>query len=153
VNFFVEDARVGQKTDYDRLIIEVWTNGSISPEKAVQEASELIVRHFNIFVQQKKEDQVAPSPGEVEDPELARKLNRSVDELELSVRASNCLKAANIKTIADLVSYDESQMLQFHNFGKKSLDEIKAVLEPMGLELGMTSGATAGSASDGRGEE
>jgi DNA-directed RNA polymerase subunit alpha len=141
VNFLVEDARVGQRTDYDRLILDVWTNGSISPEKAVQEAADLIIEHLRIFVQQKQESEDDGLGGGAEDPEMARLLSRPVDELELSVRASNCLKAANIKTIGDLVSHDEPEMLSFHNFGKKSLDEIKAVLETLNLSLGMPIGA------------
>ncbi|GMW01590.1 MAG: DNA-directed RNA polymerase subunit alpha [Candidatus Hydrogenedentota bacterium] len=143
VNFLVEDARVGQRTDYDRLILDVWTNGSITPDLAVQEAAELIVDHLRIFVKQESaEDSASKLPNLAEDPEMARTFARSVDELELSVRAANCLKAASIKTIGDLVSYNENEMLSFHNFGKKSLDEIKAILEPMGLSLGMTAPAT-----------
>ncbi len=137
VNFLVEDARVGQMTDYDRLILDIWTNGSITPEKALEEAAGLIVDHLRIFVQQPREDEEVASPGAADDPELARKLARPVEELELSVRAANCLKAANIVTIGDLVSRSEPEMLKFHNFGKKSLDEIKALLESLGLELGM----------------
>lgn len=137
VNFLVEDARVGQRTDYDRLILEVWTNGSISPEKALEEAADLLVEHLRILVKQERPEDDGFGEGGIEDPELARKLARPVDELELSVRAANCLKAANIRTIGDLVRRDESEMLQFHNFGKKSLDEIKSILETLDLELGM----------------
>jgi DNA-directed RNA polymerase subunit alpha len=137
VNFQVEDARVGQRTDYDRLILEIWTNGSISPEKALEEAAALLVDHLRIFVAQRKQGDDSLAGGGVEDPEIQRKLSRAVDELELSVRAANCLKAANIKTIGELVARSESEMLQFHNFGKKSLDEIKEILTVMGLSLGM----------------
>ena len=137
VNFLVEDARVGQRTDYDRLILDVWTNGSISPEKAVEEAAGLLIDHLRILVKQEREDVESFAEGGSEDPELARKLARPVEELELSVRASNCLKAASIKTIGDLVKRTEGEMLQFHNFGKKSLDEIKSILEAQGLALGM----------------
>lgn len=140
VNFVVEDARVGQTTDYDRLILEVWTNGSIMPEQAVQEAADLLIEHLRIFTQQQGEASDDALRGAGEDPEFQRLMNRPVEELELSVRAANCLKAANIRTIRDLVSRDESEMLQFHNFGKKSLDEIKAILEGLGLELGMKVG-------------
>lgn len=136
VNFFVEDARVGQQTDYDRLILEVWTNGSISPQKAVEEAAKLLIDHVQIFVEQRTEEEHAEAVSQADDPELTRKLSRPVEELELSVRAANCLKAANIATIGELVSRSEQEMLQFHNFGKKSLDEIKALLETMGLSLG-----------------
>lgn len=140
VNFLVEDARVGQRTDYDRLILDVWTNGSISPEQAMQEAADLLMSHLKIFVQQEEEIEAEARAVTKEDPELMRKLARPVNELELSVRASNCLKAANITTIGDLVAYDEAEMLKFHNFGKKSLDEIKALLDSLGLSLGMTAG-------------
>jgi DNA-directed RNA polymerase subunit alpha len=138
VNFQVEDARVGQTTDYDRLILDVWTNGSISPEHAVQEAAEILIEHFRIFVsQQSEEKKDMPLLGSDELGESMAALGRSVDELELSVRASHCLKAASIRTIGDLVVRDEEEMLQFPNFGKKSLDEIKSILETMGLSLGM----------------
>ena len=140
VNFQVEDARVGQTTDYDRLLLDVWTNGSIGPDRAVQEAAELLADHLKIFVQQKAEAEEEPAVGAAEDPGLRRKLARPVEELELSVRAANCLKAANIRVIADLVIRTESDMLKFHNFGKKSLDEIKSILQLMDLSLGMTLG-------------
>jgi DNA-directed RNA polymerase subunit alpha len=136
VNFQVEDARVGQTTDYDRLILDVWTNGSITPEDAVEEAARLLIDHLRIFVQQ---DDEAEGGGQArdEDPELTRKLSRPIEELELSVRAANCLKAANIETIGDLVVLEEGDLLQFHNFGRKSLEEIKDVLETYDLSLGM----------------
>jgi len=137
VNFLVEDARVGQMTDYDRLLLDVWTNGSITPEKALQEAAELLIEHLKIFVQQESEDRKDAALSASEDAELVAKLMRPVEELELSVRAANCLKAANIRTIADLVVREESEMLQFHNFGKKSLDEIKTILESMDLFFGL----------------
>lgn len=143
VNFSVEDARVGQRTDYDRLIMEIWTNGSITPETALEEAAALLMDHLKIFVHQRQEDDASGGSGGPEDPEMARTLGRPVEELELSVRAANCLKAANIRTIGDLVARNESEMLQFHNFGKKSLDEIKAILESLGLSLGMNVGVAA----------
>lgn len=137
VNFQVEDARVGQMTDYDRLILEIWTDGSIIPEKALEEASVLLIDHLKIFVKQERmDDGLGAGDGNV-DPELLRTLNRNVEELELSVRAANCLKAAGIRTIGELVTRTESEMMQFHNFGKKSLDEIKAILETFELSLGM----------------
>jgi len=153
VNFMVEDARVGQKTDYDRLLLDVWTNASISPEKALEEAASLLVEHLRILVAQEREDEEEAGEAGPEDPELMRKLARPVEELELSVRASNCLKAANIRTIADLVIRTESEMLQFHNFGKKSLDEIKSILEGLGLSLGMSLGDKEGAAADPGGDE
>ena len=140
VNFQVEDARVGQQTDYDRLILEVWTNGAVSPSAAVEGAANLIIDHLRIFSTQKTQEDEEAAAGAGEDSELAKSLSRSVDELELSVRAANCLKAAEIKTIGELVSRSESEMLAFHNFGKKSLDEIKAILESMGFSLGMDIG-------------
>jgi DNA-directed RNA polymerase subunit alpha len=143
VNFQVEDARVGQTTDYDRLLLDIWTNGSITPEKALEEAAGLLINHLRIFVKQEQEGDEGDSESSTEDPELMRTLARTVDELELSVRAANCLKAANIRTIGDLVVREESEMLQFHNFGKKSLDEIKALLDSMGMSLGMKVGAAA----------
>lgn len=137
VNFMVEDARVGQMTDYDRLLLDVWTNGSISPESAVQEAAELIVEHLKIFVQPEAETDKDTAGSKFEDKEMVERLSRPVDELELSVRAAHCLKAANIRVLADLVVRTESEMLQFPNFGKKSLDEIKVIIETMDLTLGM----------------
>lgn len=137
VNFVVEDARVGQRTDYDRLLLDVWTTGAVRPEEAVQQAADLIIDHLKIFSHTRHSSDDDKAGGLGEDSELMRKLNRSVDELELSVRSANCLKAANIKTIGDLVGRSEQEMLGFHNFGKKSLDEIKAILETMDLELGM----------------
>lgn len=140
VNFQVEDARVGQTTDYDRLLLEVWTSGAITPQDAVHEAAELLIDHLKIFVNLNAPSEDSPALLSVQDPEMQRTMGRPVEELELSVRAANCLKAANIRTIGELVSRDESEMLQFHNFGKKSLDEIKAILETMGLRLGMIAG-------------
>ena len=149
VNFQVEDARVGQTTDYDRLLLDIWTNGSITPESALEEAASLLINHLKIFVKQEQEGDDSAGDSAPEDPELMRTLARTVDELELSVRAANCLKAANIRTIGDLVAREESEMLQFHNFGKKSLDEIKALLDSMGMSLGMNvgGGSTNGGAS------
>lgn len=146
VNFQVEDARVGQTTDYDRLLLDIWTNGSITPERALEEAASLLISHLRIFVKQEQEGDDSGADNAPEDPELVRTLARTVDELELSVRAANCLKAANIRTIGDLVAREESEMLQFHNFGKKSLDEIKALLDSMGMSLGMNVGGAGASA-------
>lgn len=143
VNFQVEDARVGQMTDYDRLILEIHTNGSISPEQALEEAAVLLIDHLKIFVKPEIVSGAGDGGSQFDDPEVVKKLGKSVDELELSVRSANCLRAANIRTIGDLVARDESEMLQFHNFGKKSLDEIKSVLTSMGLHLGMRPGAVA----------
>ncbi len=144
VNFSVEDARVGQRTDYDRLILEIWTNGSITPEQALQEAAGLLVDHLRLLVSPQYEEQsdLTRKIGS-RDADLERLLNKSIEEIEMSVRSANCLKAANITTLRELVSRTEHEMLQFHNFGKKSLDQIKSILSGMGLSLGMTVGKTA----------
>lgn len=155
VNFLVEDARVGQTTDYDRLLLDVWTNGSVRPEKAVEEAANLLIDHLRILVNQEPEPDAQAGETMIEDPELMKTLSRPVEELELSVRAANCLKAAGVRTLGDLVTRTEGEMLQFHNFGKKSLDEIKSILDGLGLSLGMgredeeeTAGAVASSAME-----
>lgn len=149
VNFQVEDARVEQTTDFDRLILEIWTNGSLTPEKALEEASGLLVDHLRLFVKQEREEVASAADGGAEDPELMRTMARPVSDLELSVRAANCLKGANIKTIGELVVRSEAEMLQFHNFGKKSLDEIVSILDSMGLSLGMNVGGAAAMAAVG----
>ncbi len=136
VNFLVEDTRVGQITDYDRLILEIWTNGAMGPEEALLYASNILQRHLDIFVNygelpEEEEEE------EVEDKEFLEVVNKPISELELSVRSANCLEAANIKTIGDLVQKTEAQMLKYKNFGKKSLNEINAILVAMNLHLGM----------------
>jgi DNA-directed RNA polymerase subunit alpha len=137
VNYHVEAARIGQATDYDRLVLEVWTNGTISPTDAVGLAATLLRDHLTIFVNAEHET-AFEGVGEGELPEnLAEYLNKSVDELELSVRSANCLKNAGIRTIRDLVQRTEKDMLETKNFGRKSLNEIKDILRPMGLSLGM----------------
>lgn len=142
VNFSVENTRVGQRTDYDKLILEIFTNGAITPKDALLYASNILQRHLDIFV---NFGQLPDDIEEMEDePEMTReelaiyeKLKLPISELELSVRSSNCLREANIKTIADLVKRGEDEMLGFKNFGKKSLTEIKELLAGMGLSLGM----------------
>ncbi len=137
VNYHVEAARIGQATDYDRLVLEVWTNGTISPTDAVGLAATLLRDHLTIFVNADHETALEGA-GEGELPEnLAEYLNKSVDELELSVRSANCLKNAGIRTIRDLVQRTEKDMLETKNFGRKSLNEIKDILRPMGFSLGM----------------
>ena len=137
VNYHVEAARIGQATDYDRLVLEVWTNGTVSPTDAVGLAATLLRDHLTIFVNAEHETALE-GVGEGELPEnLAEYLNKSVDELELSVRSANCLKNAGIRTIRDLVQRTEKDMLETKNFGRKSLNEIKDILRPMGLSLGM----------------
>jgi DNA-directed RNA polymerase subunit alpha len=140
VNFFVENTRVGQRTDYDKLILEIFTNGSITPKDALLYASNILQRHLDIFVNfgQLPED-IAEEEPEMTKEEVAlyEKLRLPISELELSVRSSNCLREAGIKIIADLVKKNEDEMLSFKNFGKKSLTEIKELLVGMGLTLGM----------------
>jgi len=136
-NYHVEAARIGQATDYDRLVLEVWTNGTVSPVDAVGLAATLLRDHLTIFVNAEHETALEGA-AEGELPEnLAEYLNRSVDELELSVRSANCLKNAGIRTIRDLVQRTEKDMLETKNFGRKSLNEIRDILRPMGLSLGM----------------
>jgi DNA-directed RNA polymerase subunit alpha len=140
VNFFVENTRVGQRTDYDKLILEVFTNGSISPKDALLYASNILQRHLDIFVNfGQLPDDIAEDEPEMtkEEAVLYEKLRLPILELELSVRSSNCLRDAGIKIIADLVKKNEEEMLGFKNFGKKSLTEIKELLMGMGLTLGM----------------
>jgi len=138
VNFQVENTRVGQITDYDRLIVEIWTNGSIEPKEALLYASNILQRHLDIFVGFGKLPEEEEEPEETEEQKMMReKLKIPISELELSVRSSNCLKESKIKTIGDLVKKSELEMLQYRNFGKKSLAEINKVLGDMGLSLGM----------------
>ena len=138
VNFLVEDTRVGQITDYDKLDLQIWTNGAVTPKEALLYASNVLQRHMDIFVNFGKlpEDLEITEEAE-EDTELLEKLKMPVSEMELSVRSANCLEKAKIKTLGELVGKPESEMLKYRNFGKKSLTEIGSVLESMGLSLGM----------------
>jgi DNA-directed RNA polymerase subunit alpha len=138
VNYTVESARLGQDTDYDKLTIEVWTNGSVKPENAVGLAAKLIKDHMQIFINFEEEPELAEADGEEAGRmQFNENLDRSVDELELSVRSYNCLKNADIRTIRELVQKSEPEMLKTKNFGRKSLNEIKEILHSMGLHLGM----------------
>jgi DNA-directed RNA polymerase subunit alpha len=137
VNFAVEDARLGQMTDYDKLTLDVWTSGSVTPQDAIAMAAKLLKDHMAIFINFEESAEEELDFPSTEDERLMETLNRSVDELELSVRSYNCLKNADIKTIADLVSKSEQEMLKTKNFGRKSLNEIKDILAEMGLSLGM----------------
>lgn len=137
VNFRVENTRVGHSTDYDRLLIEVHTDGSIYPEDALAHAAKILKDHLQIFINFREEAEPEVSPVDEERLKMLENLNRSVDELELSVRSYNCLKNANIRTIRELVQKTESEMLKTRNFGRKSLNEIKEILGNMGLSLGM----------------
>jgi DNA-directed RNA polymerase subunit alpha len=138
VNFNVTNARVGQITDYDKLTLEVWTDGSVQPDDAVAYAAKILKEQLTIFIN--FDEEIEPAE-EVEVEEEREKLNenlyRSVEELELSVRSANCLKNAGIKLIGELVSRSEAEMLKTQNFGRKSLNEIKDILADMGLTLGM----------------
>jgi len=137
VNFYVENARLGQMTDYDKLTLEVWTNGAISPQDAIGQAAKLLRDHMTIFISFEEVREAVEEPAERAVDQLEEILNRSVDELELSVRAYNCLKNANIQTIRDLVQKTEQEMLRTKNFGRKSLNEIKEILRNLGLQFGM----------------
>lgn len=138
VNYTVEAARLGQNTEFDKLTIEVWTDGSIKPDDAIGLAAKLIKDHMSIFINFEEDLDEVNYPS-MERAPLPRNdvLDRSVDELELSVRSYNCLKNANIRTIRDLVQRSEREMLATKNFGKKSLNEIKDILHGMGLDFGM----------------
>jgi DNA-directed RNA polymerase subunit alpha len=137
VNFIVENARVGRRTDYDKLVLEVMTNGSLTPEEAVSQAAEILRDHLEIFVNFKEETRPEMPTVDVDRVHLLENLKRSVEELELSVRSYNCLKNANIRNIGELVQKSEAEMLKTRNFGRKSLNEIKEILETLGLTLGM----------------
>lgn len=136
-NYTVEAARLGQITDYDKLGVEIWTNGSVTPADALGLAAKLVKDHMNIFIN--FEEELESEAGSDSDRPAIRNenLNRSVEELELSVRSYNCLKNANIQSIGELVQKTESEMLKTKNFGRKSLNEIKEILATMGLSLGM----------------
>ena len=138
VNYIVEAARLGQTTDYDKLTIDVWTNGSITPRDAVSLSAKLVRDHLNIFINLEEIlDQQQEAPIEQPRTILNEHLDKSVEELELSVRSYNCLKNASIRTIRELVQRTEPEMLKTKNFGRKSLNEIKEILSNMGLSLGM----------------
>lgn len=141
VNFYTENTRVGQKTDYDKLIIEVWTDGRVTPDDALTMSAAILRHHLDVFVNYDKdivEFEESEKQIDAEREELRRKLNMSVNEIELSVRAANCLNNANITTVGQLAQKTEADMLKYRNFGKKSLNEIKGKLSELGLSLGMT---------------
>ncbi|MCX8069572.1 MAG: DNA-directed RNA polymerase subunit alpha [Thermodesulfovibrionales bacterium] len=140
VSFHVEKTRVGRITDYDRLIMEIWTDGSITPEKAVSDAATILIDHLDMFIildEEEVEQTNNEKIASMETSNINENLSKHIDEIELSVRAYNCLKNANIKTIADLVQKTEHEMLRTKNFGRKSLNEIKQIIGSMGLRLGM----------------
>jgi DNA-directed RNA polymerase subunit alpha len=137
VNYNITHARVGQQTDYDKLTLEVWTNGGVTPEDAVGIAAKIIKEQVSIFINFNEEIEPDLPEPEIKEERVNENLLRSVEELELSVRSANCLQNANIKYIGDLVQKTESEMLKTKNFGRKSLKEIKEILHEMGLSLGM----------------
>jgi len=137
VNYAVEAARLGQMTDYDKLTLEVWTNGALPPQDAIGLAAKLLKDHMTIFINFEEEAAIEDAPADATTDQYQEYLNRSVEELELSVRSYNCLKNANIQTIGDLVVRTEADMLKTKNFGRKSLTEIREILSSMGLSLGM----------------
>ncbi|MBI2104601.1 MAG: DNA-directed RNA polymerase subunit alpha [Candidatus Omnitrophica bacterium] len=144
VNFAVEDTRVGQVTDYDRLLLEIWTNGAMGPKDALLYASNIFQRHLDLFVNygtlpEEPEDEEPPAVSE----ELQEKLKTPISELELSVRSANCLREAKIHTIGELVEKTPQELLKYRNFGKKSLAEIDELLHGMGLQLGGPTGQPA----------
>jgi DNA-directed RNA polymerase subunit alpha len=138
VNYLVEAARIGQNTDYDKLTVDVWTNGSVTPRDAMSLSAKLIRDHLNIFINLEDAAEMSAEGGSEQSSATSNEnLDKSVEELELSVRSYNCLKNANIRTIRELVQKTEGEMLKTKNFGRKSLNEIKEILTSMGLSLGM----------------
>ena len=141
VRYRIENTRVGQKTNYDKLIMDIWTDGTVSPEMVLVEAAKILRKHLNPFVQYfdlgTEQISVEASAAASVDDELIRKLNMPVTDLDLTVRAGNCLNSAKIRTVSDLVSKDEPELLAVRSFGKTSLREVKRKLEEMGLSLGM----------------
>jgi DNA-directed RNA polymerase subunit alpha len=137
VNYTVTNARVGQQTDFDKLTLEVWTNGAVRPDDALAFAAKILKEQLSIFINFEEQPEPVESPVNEEQEKLNENLWRTVDELELSVRSANCLQNANIKYIGELVQRSEAEMLKTKNFGRKSLKEIKEILATMGLSLGM----------------
>src|SRR2546425_2391453 len=145
VKYDIEDTRVGQRTNYDKLIMEIWTNGTVNPQMAVIEGAKILRKHLNPFIQYAEPGPEMPiegpaeaaAPGEQVDHELERKLNMSLAELELSVRATNCLESEGITTVRDLVSRSEEELLEVRNFGETTLREVKIKLTERGMTLGM----------------
>ncbi len=139
VKYHVEDTRVGQQTDYNRLVIEIWTDGRVSPRDALIQSSAILKKHLDLFTEHNRYVVEFEEEAEVEDKKgkLLKLLAMPITEIELSVRSANCIEAAKIKTIGDLVGRSEGEMLKYRNFGKKSLEEIKGILTGLGLTLGM----------------
>jgi DNA-directed RNA polymerase subunit alpha len=150
VNYLVEAARLGQTTDYDKLTVDIWTNGSVTPRDAISLSAKLVRDHLNIFINldESVDEQTDAHVEQQQTGSLNENLDKSVEELELSVRSYNCLKNANIRTIRELVLKTEGEMLKTKNFGRKSLNEIKEILHSMGLSLGMRIDQPAGSRTE-----
>jgi DNA-directed RNA polymerase subunit alpha len=145
VNYNVESTRIGQRIDYDKITLEIWTDGSILPKDALAFSAKILSDHFKVFVDFEETFEVeVPEVVDEAKAKMREQLDRSVEELELSVRSSNCLRQADIKTIGDLVVKSEAEMLKYRNFGRKSLKEIQDVLTDMGLGLGMDVGSYYG---------
>ena len=140
VNYTVEAARLGQTTDYDKLVLDVWTNGCILPQDAIAQAAKTVKDHMYIFINFEEQPEEEEEEVDRDAERMSENLKRSVEELELSVRSYNCLKNADIKTIGELVQKTEAEMLKTKNFGRKSLNEIKEILSEMGLAFGMKIG-------------
>ncbi len=141
IAYNVESTRVGRRTDYDKLVMEVWTDGRVTPDEALTMSAAILRHHLDVFVSYDKdlvEFEESEQKVDAERDELKKKLGMSVNEIELSVRAANCLNNANITTVGELAQKTEAEMLKYRNFGKKSLNEIKAKLQELGLSLGMT---------------
>jgi DNA-directed RNA polymerase subunit alpha len=138
VNYEIENARVGRRTDYNKLLLDVWTDGTLTPDDAVSQAARILVEHMNLFINFEDEPQI-PEEKEVDEEtkRIARLLATSVDELELSVRSANCLRAAGINQLHELASRSEAEMLKFRNFGRKSLNELGEILDSLNLDWGM----------------
>ena len=137
ISYHVENTRVGQSSDYDSLVMELWTNGGITPEDAVAHAAKIVKDHMQIFINFDEEPEPVIPQVDEKKQKMLSSMAKYVEELELSVRSYNCLKNANIQTIAELVTKTDGEMLKTRNFGRKSLNEIKEILEEMGLHLGM----------------
>jgi DNA-directed RNA polymerase subunit alpha len=145
VKYDIEETRVGQRTNYDKLIMEIWTNGTVTPQMAVVEGAKILRKHLNPFIEYAEPGPEMPieepaqvgAPVEAVDQELERKLGMSLAELELSVRATNCLESEGITTVRDLVTRNDDELLEVRNFGETTLKEVKAKLAERGLYLGM----------------
>jgi len=139
VKYDVENVRIGDKADYEKLTLDITTDGSITPDDAITQAAKILREHIQLFINFdiEQEEEQAVTPKDTETDRLRKILLTPVDDLELSVRSHNCLKAANIKNLADLVRKDEAEMLKFRNFGRKSLSELMEIVETLGLEFGM----------------